>query len=86
MPSREYYLKGREDKQLLAYETLAREVALKFGANPNRTKKEMREMVDFEVQLANVSDCNCCVILIVHRNILYNYCKVLSQFVLHRDD
>ena len=56
MPSRDYYLKGRSEKPLLAYQQFATDVAVMLGADPQRAENEMREMVDFEIQLANVSE------------------------------
>lgn len=54
MPNREYYLKGRNDKTLLAYEQFATEMAVMFGANEATAKNDMKDMVDFEIKLANV--------------------------------
>jgi len=54
MISRDYYMKGTDDVRLVAYEEFALEVAILFGANTTRAKKEMREMVLFEINLANV--------------------------------
>lgn len=55
MPNREYYLKGREDKTLLAYETFATEIAVMFGADEAVARNDMKDMVDFEIKLANIS-------------------------------
>ena len=55
MPSRDYYLKGRDEKTLVAYEKFAVDVAIMLGAEPERAAREMNEMVDFEINLANVS-------------------------------
>ncbi|VDI27817.1 Hypothetical predicted protein [Mytilus galloprovincialis] len=55
MPNREYYLKGRNDKTLLAYEQFATEMAVMFGANEATAKNDMKDMVDFEIKLANIS-------------------------------
>ena len=54
MPNRDYYLKGRDDKTLLAYETYATEMAIMFGADPSTAKTDTQAMVDFEIELANV--------------------------------
>ena len=54
MPSRDYFLKGRNERQIMAYQTFAISVAEALGANPNTARDEMSEMVDFEVQIANV--------------------------------
>lgn len=55
MPNRDYFLKGRNDKTLLAYETFATQFAVMFGANPTRAMIDMKDMVDFEIRLANIS-------------------------------
>lgn len=55
MPNRDYYLKGRDDKTLLAYETYATEMAIMFGADPAVAKTDTQAMVDFEIELANIS-------------------------------
>lgn len=54
MPERSYFLKSRKDKTLMAYQTYATKTAEVFGANPETAKVHMEEMVDFEIQLANV--------------------------------
>ncbi|KAJ8321012.1 hypothetical protein KUTeg_002599 [Tegillarca granosa] len=53
MPERSYFLKSRDDKTLLAYQTYATKTAVVFGASPETAKIHMKEMVDFEIQLAN---------------------------------
>ena len=55
MPGREYFLKERNAKPLMAYETFARDVAGMLGADPATAKVNMKEMIDFEIRLANVS-------------------------------
>jgi RecB family exonuclease len=52
------FLKGRDDKTLLAYETYATEMAIMFGADPSMAKTDTQAMVDFEIELANVRDLN----------------------------
>lgn len=59
MPSREYYLKGRDDRPLMAYENLARSVATVLGADTQQAETEMKEMVDFEIELAKVGTWCC---------------------------
>lgn len=54
MPTRDYYLKGRDDTVVQTYEDFARQVAIFLGAEPERAAREMRQMVDLEVALANV--------------------------------
>lgn len=55
MPERSYYLKARDDKLLMAYQTYATDMAILFGADQNQAKQQMKDMVDFEIKLANVS-------------------------------
>ena len=54
MPSREYFLKGREEKALKSYEEYVVNVAVAMGAPRERAQAEIAQMVDFEIQLANV--------------------------------
>ncbi|XP_064611411.1 neprilysin-like isoform X2 [Liolophura sinensis] len=55
MPSRDYYLKGRDDAVVKTYEDFARQVAIFLGAEPERAAREMKQMVDLEVALANIT-------------------------------
>lgn len=55
MPTRDYFLKGRDDKTLMIYQQLAINVALTMGADENRTIQQMTEMIDFEIELANIT-------------------------------
>ena len=71
MPNRDYYLKGRDDKTLLAYETYATEMAIMFGADPSMAKTDTQAMVDFEIELANVRDLN------DQKQSLWEYCFCL---------
>ena len=57
MPGRDYYLKGRNDSTLMAYQSFAADVAKMLNADPDRADREMEEMVDLEVKLANVGGC-----------------------------
>ncbi|XP_023930213.1 neprilysin isoform X2 [Lingula anatina] len=52
MPSRDYFLKGRDEK-VEAYENFAVSLAILMGANETVAREEMREMVEFETKLAN---------------------------------
>ena len=54
MPSRDYFLKGRDDSILMGYQQFAVDVAVLLGATKDRAQEEMRDVVDFEIQLANV--------------------------------
>ena len=55
MPSPDYYLKSEDASFLQVYEKYARDVAILFGANEHRAKKEIHDVVELEVKLANVS-------------------------------
>ena len=55
LSSREYFLKGRNERTLRAYETFATKVAQLLGANATDAEQQMREMVDFEIELANLT-------------------------------
>ena len=55
MPSRDYYMKGYEDSDVKIYEKFAINIAMLFGANETTAQKEIKDMVDFEIRLANVS-------------------------------
>lgn len=54
MPSRDYYLKGLEDPIVKMYHRFAKNVAVMIGANTTVAEKDMRDMVQLEVDLANV--------------------------------
>ncbi|XP_071109862.1 neprilysin-like isoform X2 [Haliotis cracherodii] len=55
MPSRDYYLKGRDDSSVLAYEKYARDVAIMFGANETIAESDISKIIDFETELANIT-------------------------------
>ena len=55
LPGRKYYLVERNDSNLVAYESLMRNVALELGADVSSVDDDIRDVVDFEIQLANVS-------------------------------
>ena len=52
--SRDFYLDARFHHLLLAYRTLASDVASALGADRKVSVDDMNDMVDFEVSLANV--------------------------------
>ena len=54
LPDRDYFLRGREDRKLKAYEKYARDMAIIFGADPTTAAADMSRVVDFEIKLANV--------------------------------
>ncbi|XP_022344016.2 neprilysin-like [Crassostrea virginica] len=55
MPSRDYYLRGVEDENVQIYEKFAIDVAMMFGADEAQARKDMREMVELEIELANIT-------------------------------
>lgn len=60
MPSRNYYLKERNDTKLMAYQDYITSVATMLAADKltfSFTKQDVIDMVDFEIELAKVSMC-----------------------------
>ncbi|XP_060596084.1 neprilysin-like, partial [Ruditapes philippinarum] len=55
MPSRDYYLKGRDDKTLMAYQTMIQESAVAFGADEITAANDAKDIVDIEIELANIT-------------------------------
>lgn len=55
LPDREYFLRGRNDRKLLAYEKYAREMAVIFGADESTASNDMKDVVDFEIEIANAT-------------------------------
>lgn len=55
LPSREYYLKDSSRTDLLAYHNYMTKIATILGADPATVSDDMQEVLDFEIQLANVS-------------------------------
>ena len=53
--SREYLVKGMEDKLVTAYYDYMVDIAVLYGANKTRAMKELKESLQFEMVLANVS-------------------------------
>ena len=53
--SREYLSKGFGEKIVDAYYSYLVDIAVILGADPERASKEIRESVEFEMKLANVS-------------------------------
>lgn len=53
--SREYLSKGFEDKIVRAYYDYMVDIAVILGANKTTAKTELRESLDFEMKLANIS-------------------------------
>ncbi|PVD36857.1 hypothetical protein C0Q70_03847 [Pomacea canaliculata] len=55
LPSRDAYLHQRNSSDLVLYETLYREVHMALGADEKTATEDAKKVVDFEIQLANVS-------------------------------
>lgn len=53
--SREYLIKGIENPIVKAYHAYQVDMAVLYGADRERAEKEMRDVLDFEFALANVS-------------------------------
>ena len=53
--SREYLMKGLEDKDVQAYFDYMKDVALLLGADKISVDTEMLEVIKFEIQIANIS-------------------------------
>lgn len=54
MPSRDYFMKPRSEGPLVAYENFAIDVAKLLGANVSVAVNDVKDMVDFEIAIANV--------------------------------
>ena len=60
MPSREYYIKDTEQEYKRAYLKFMIDVAKILGADHDHATREMTEVLDLEMELANVSTvCTC---------------------------
>ncbi|XP_011257048.1 neprilysin-2 isoform X1 [Camponotus floridanus] len=53
--SREYLSKGFDEKIVQAYYKYMVDIAVILGANPDRAQKELKESLEFEIKLANIS-------------------------------
>lgn len=53
--SREYLVKGLEDKIVSAYYDYMVDLAVIYGADRTRAKSELMDSLNFEIALANVS-------------------------------
>ncbi|CAB3363322.1 Hypothetical predicted protein [Cloeon dipterum] len=53
--SREYFIKGFEDKVVTAYYSYLVDLAVLYGAERSRAETEIKESVMFEMKLANIS-------------------------------
>lgn len=52
--SREYFIKGLDDKLVQAYHSYQIDIAVIYGANRSRAESEMSKVIDFEIELAKV--------------------------------
>lgn len=52
--SREFLIKGRDNKLVQAYHSYQIDTAVLYGAEREDAEKEMGEVLDFEINLANV--------------------------------
>ena len=52
--SREYLVKGMDEKIVVAYYKYMVDIAVLFGADRDRATKELKDSLDFEMSLANV--------------------------------
>ncbi|XP_048750053.2 neprilysin-1-like [Ostrea edulis] len=55
LPTKDFFLKGRDDSKLLAYEKYATEMAIIFGADSVAAAHDMKKLVDFEIDIANAT-------------------------------
>lgn len=55
LPGRKYYQVERNDSILMAYEALMHNIAVELGGNPLSVARDVKDVMDFEIALANVS-------------------------------
>ncbi|KXJ83405.1 hypothetical protein RP20_CCG007116 [Aedes albopictus] len=55
LPSRDYYLKQSSEGDLKAYHHYMTQIAILLGGDPTIASKELMEVINFEVRLANAS-------------------------------
>jgi len=53
--AREYLMKGKDDRDVQAYFEYMLDVAMLLGGEEDRVRKEMGDLLEFEIQLANIS-------------------------------
>lgn len=58
LPSRDYFLKDSSAEALEAYHRYMTEIAILLGANKSTAPFELLKIIDFEIQIANVSNFN----------------------------
>lgn len=54
--NREYLINGMDDKIVSAYYSYMVDMAVIFGASRSSAEKELKDSLDFEIALANVSN------------------------------
>jgi len=55
LSQRDYYLQGRDSGIIDAYRKFVAKVATSFGADTSQTASDFEDLIDFEINLANVS-------------------------------
>ena len=58
LPSAEYYLLGLGHPIMQTYYNLLVNVATLLGGDKTRAKREMKELIEFEIELASVRTCS----------------------------
>lgn len=58
MPGRKYYFVERNNSMLMAYENLAKSIAIGLGADEKTAADDMKKVVDLEIHLAQVNQFN----------------------------
>jgi len=53
--SREFLVRGVEDKNVQAYFTFMKDVAILLGADKDEAEDQMKKVLEFEIQVANIS-------------------------------
>lgn len=56
LPSRDYYLKGRDDVMIKGIETIIKTFAYMIGGSAIEVERDVTDVVDFEIALAKVGE------------------------------
>ena len=56
LPSRDYYLKGRDDEMIKGIETIIKTFAYMIGGSAIEVERDVPDVVDFEIALAKVGE------------------------------
>ena len=56
LPSRDYYLKGRNDEIIKGIETIIKTFAYMIGGSAIEVERDVPDVVDFEIALAKVGE------------------------------